>query len=204
MGRTPVRGRPRPAFGCCCINSGRARGARCGSGDPPHSNLTPALSRTARASAPRPSPPVARCRLPNWWAPAAVHRAGVHLNFGLQVRLGESVFYSRLVIRSTHIIIPGDRDQELRLALRGLQMWTIRHVRHEPATMEGADRSDAIGNSGSRPERHRTTHTIALRADLAVLGHRRLLIEPSEERFRVRHVRACLGLPPAESAGRWE
>ena len=55
--------------------------------------------------------------------------------------------------------------------------------------MERRDRADAIGNRRCRAERHRAAHAVALRADLAVLRDRRLLIQPRDERFRIGHVR---------------
>jgi len=66
--------------------------------------------------------PLARCSSRIRKAPA-MRGAGVHLDFGGQVRLDESLLNSR------------DRDQELRLALRALQVRTVRLSFHECAAM---------------------------------------------------------------------
>ena len=63
-------------------------------------------------------------------------------------RLGERLFQNVLLIGRPHIVICRNRDEELRLGLRGLQMGTVRHLCHESAAMEGGDCSDAIGHGG--------------------------------------------------------
>src|SRR5208282_4403008 len=68
----------------------------------------------------------------------AMRRARVDFDFRLQVRLGERLFQSVLFIRLLRIVVGRDRDEELRLALGGLQVWTVRHGRRKPvAAVEG-------------------------------------------------------------------
>ena len=62
--------------------------------------------------------------------------ARVHFDFRGQVRLGERLFQNVLLVGRPHVVIRRDRDEELRLGLRGLQMRTVRHVGHESAAME--------------------------------------------------------------------
>ena len=64
-------------------------------------------------------------------------------------------------------------------------MRTVRLIGHESAAVERRDRADAIGHRGCRAERKRPAHAVPLRADLAVLRHRLLHIEPADERLGV-------------------
>ena len=62
--------------------------------------------------------------------------AGIHFNFRGQLRFGERLLQNILLLGRPHIVVCGDRDEELRLGLRDLKMRTIRHIRHKSAAME--------------------------------------------------------------------
>ena len=61
-----------------------------------------------------------------------------------------------------------------------------------PAAMEGGDGSDAVRHRSSGAKRHRPSHAITLRPHLAILGNRGLLVQPSDECLRIRHVRGLV------------
>ena len=59
----------------------------------------------------------------------AVRGARVDLDFRRQVRLGERLFQHGLVVGRARVVVLGDRDQELRLGLRRLQVRAVRRRR---------------------------------------------------------------------------
>ncbi len=60
----------------------------------------------------------------------------VHFDFRGQVGLGKRLFENGLVVGRPLVIVFRDRDEELRLALRGLKVRAVWHIGHEPAAME--------------------------------------------------------------------
>src|SRR6266516_4341530 len=66
----------------------------------------------------------------------AMRGACVHFDFRGQVHLGERLFQNVLLIGRPHVVVCRDRDEELRLGLRGLKMRTVRHIGYESAAME--------------------------------------------------------------------
>src|SRR5262245_32376174 len=113
----------------------------------------------------------------------------VDFDFGGQLRLGEGVLQNGFVVGRPHVVVFGDLDEKLRLALRRLQMRAVRHVGHQSASVERGDRANAIRYGSRSAERNWTAHAITLSPDLPILGDRGLLIEPCDERLRVGHVR---------------
>src|SRR5438128_1817702 len=89
----------------------------------------------------------------------------IYFDFRGQMRLGERLSQHVLVIRGAHVIIFRDRDEELRLASRRLQMWTVWFIRDESTAMEGCDCADAFGYSCRGTKRDRAAHAITLCAD---------------------------------------
>src|SRR5439155_10794546 len=124
--------------------------------------------------------------------------ARVHFDFRRQTRLRERLFQNVLIIGSPRIIVCRNRNEELRLALRRLQMRTIRHISHESAAMEGSDCSDAARYGGGGTKRDWAAHAVALRAHLPIPGNRWLLVQPSDERLRISHVRRLV-----QTLGQW-
>jgi len=110
-------------------------------------------------------------------------------DFGGQFRLLECLLHRDFVVRRPHVVIVRDRDQELRVRLRRFEMRTVRHVRDQPAAVECRHRADAIRHRERGAHRERAAHAVTLRPHLAVLRHRRLLIQPRNERFRIGNLR---------------
>src|SRR5438128_11887389 len=68
-------------------------------------------------------------------------------------------------------------------------MRTVRSGGHESAAMERGNRADAIGHRSRGAKCDRPAHAVTLRAYLPILGYRRLLIQPPDERLRIGHLR---------------
>lgn len=75
-----------------------------------------------------------------------MRRARVHFDLRRQLRIGERLFEDNLVIGRSRVIICRDRDEELRLGLGGLKVWTVWLISHESAAMERGDCADTIGH----------------------------------------------------------
>src|SRR5215472_1256318 len=75
------------------------------------------------------------------------------------------------------------------MAFRRLEVWAVRLIRDETPAVERSYRADTIRHRGGGPKRDRAAHAVTLRPHLAVLRDGRLRIQPSDERFRIRHMR---------------
>jgi hypothetical protein len=120
-----------------------------------------------------------------------VRGARIDFDFRGQVHLGERLLQNVLVIGRPLVVVLRDCDEELRLGFRSLKVRTVRHIRDESAAMERGDGADSIGHRSCSPKRNRSTHAVALRSHLPILGDGRLLVQPSDERLCVGHMR-CL------------
>ena len=58
-------------------------------------------------------------------------------------------FQNVLFIGRPHIVVSRDRDEELRIAFRGLQLLAFLNICHESAAMERADSSDTIEHNAA-------------------------------------------------------
>ena len=63
-------------------------------------------------------------------------RAFVNLDFGGHVCFGERFFQHVLFIGPRHIVVGGDRNEELCFGLCDLKMRTVRPIGHKSATVE--------------------------------------------------------------------
>src|SRR3954447_7580044 len=113
----------------------------------------------------------------------------IYFDFRGQIRLRECLLQHVLVIRGPHIVVFCDRDEELRLASRRLQMWTVRFIRDEPTSMERCNCTDTVGYGGRATKRDRAAHAITLCAEFPAFCHGWLPVQPPSERFRVCHMR---------------
>ena len=62
--------------------------------------------------------------------------AGIHFDFCLHARFAERLFHDCLVIGTRHVVICRNRDEELRLGLRGHKMWAGVTIAYQSRAVE--------------------------------------------------------------------
>ena len=68
---------------------------------------------------------------------------GIHFDFRGQIRFCERLFQNALLVRRPRIVISCNRNQEVRLAFRSLNMWTVRLISYESTAVERCGGADA-------------------------------------------------------------
>ena len=111
--------------------------------------------------------------------------ACVDLNPGGHFRGGEGRFEGVLGCRLALVVVVGYGAVDGCLHLGDEEVWAVRLIRYEAASVEGGCRTDAVGDDGCSAEGERTAHAVSLHANLVLLVGLRLLVDKGDVIFGV-------------------